>query len=166
MRAAYSSLPNIRVEPLRLAEHDLNATRMLSMMGCDDIDVGQLAWALRSSFLTLHRKCHSTSTAHFHCSEPLAPTGSPTKVCPVLRHRSPYSSEPNPKYTGFKAELRGTRFNSSQRSMLKLRTDVMDAYLWGNAPDLRSWLKGGRLVIVDLTDPFIDGEHGRTCPLW
>ena len=35
----YSGLEFVRVEPLRIAEQDLNASRMLSMMGADNLEV-------------------------------------------------------------------------------------------------------------------------------
>jgi len=38
-RRVYSSLRFVRVEPLRVAEEDLNAARMLSMMGADNLEV-------------------------------------------------------------------------------------------------------------------------------
>lgn len=38
-RVVYEQLKHIRVESLRIAEKDLNAARMLSMMGADDLEV-------------------------------------------------------------------------------------------------------------------------------
>ncbi|KAJ7190901.1 hypothetical protein C8J57DRAFT_1661876 [Mycena rebaudengoi] len=47
-RRAYASLENVHVEPLCLSEKDLTADRMLSLMGCDNLEV-----RLATSSLTL-----------------------------------------------------------------------------------------------------------------
>ena len=38
-KAVYKGLKHVHVEALRIAEKDINAGRMLSMMGMDDIEV-------------------------------------------------------------------------------------------------------------------------------
>jgi len=38
-RNVYAELPGVDVQPLYLSEGNLNAGRMLTMMGCDDIEV-------------------------------------------------------------------------------------------------------------------------------
>jgi len=41
--------------------------------------------------------------------------------------------------------------------MLKMRTDLLDSYLSDTAPSATSWFDDGKLVVVDLSDPFLDG---------
>jgi hypothetical protein len=57
----------------------------------------------------------------------------------------------------FKEELRQCKLNSSQRSMFKMRTDLLDSYLSETARNITSWFGHGKLVVVDLSDPFLDG---------
>jgi hypothetical protein len=42
--------------------------------------------------------------------------------------------------------------------MLQLRLDLLDSFLKGQDADMSSYFKPGRLVIIDLSDPFVDGE--------
>jgi len=42
--------------------------------------------------------------------------------------------------------------------MLKLRLDLLDSYLRPESPNIRSYFAVGEIVLVDLTDPFLDGE--------
>lgn len=44
-----------------------------------------------------------------------------------------------------------------QKAMLKLRFDLLDAFLRPEAPDVQSYFGAGKLVLIDLTDPFLDG---------
>jgi len=46
-----------------------------------------------------------------------------------------------------------------QKAMIKLRLDLLDAFLSPEAPDIQSYFCAGKLVLVDLTDPFLDGEN-------
>jgi len=42
--------------------------------------------------------------------------------------------------------------------MLQLRLDLLDSFLQGKGGDVSSFFKPGRLVIIDLSDPFVNGE--------
>jgi hypothetical protein len=42
--------------------------------------------------------------------------------------------------------------------MLQLRLDLLDSFLRGKGGDVSSFFKPGRLVIIDLSDPFVDGK--------
>ena len=46
-----------------------------------------------------------------------------------------------------------------QKAMIKLRLDLLDAFLRPEAQDIQSYFCAGKLVLIDLTDPFLDGEH-------
>lgn len=68
----------------------------------------------------------------------------------------------------FKRKINAIKFDRQQRAMITLRTDLLDSYVQDNAPDLTQWFGPGKLVIVDLTDPFVDGmchtiEHHPRC---
>jgi hypothetical protein len=52
-----------------------------------------------------------------------------------------------------------------QKAMIKLRLNLLDAFLRPEAPDMRSYFCAGNLVLVDLTDPFLDGEHSIITPI-
>ena len=43
--------------------------------------------------------------------------------------------------------------------MLQLRFDVLDTYVKRAVVTVSSWFKDGRLVIVDLTDAFVDRKY-------
>lgn len=55
--------------------------------------------------------------------------------------------------------MASTRLDGKQREMLQLRFDVLDTYVKRAAVAVSSWFKDGRLVIIDLTDPFVDREY-------
>ena len=55
--------------------------------------------------------------------------------------------------------MASTRLDGKQKDMLQLRFDVLDTYLKGAAVAVSSWFKDGRLVIVDLTDAFVDRKY-------
>lgn len=38
-KRVYSVLPNVKVKPLRIAESDLDVSRILTLMGADDLEV-------------------------------------------------------------------------------------------------------------------------------
>ena len=46
-----------------------------------------------------------------------------------------------------------------QKAMIKLRLDLLDAFLCPETQDIRSYFRAGEMVLVDLTDPFLDGEY-------
>lgn len=50
-RRVYSSLKYVTVEPLRVAEEDLNAPRMLSMMGADNLEVMSSGYIILPEFM-------------------------------------------------------------------------------------------------------------------
>ena len=43
--------------------------------------------------------------------------------------------------------------------MVKLRLDLLDAFLRPGAQVIQSNFCAGKLVLIDLTDPFLDGEN-------
>jgi len=45
-----------------------------------------------------------------------------------------------------------------QRMMINLRLDLLDAYLRPDSTELKSYFGAGQMVLVDLTDPFLDGK--------
>ncbi|KAJ7679430.1 hypothetical protein DFH06DRAFT_511250 [Mycena polygramma] len=59
-------------------------------------------------------------------------------------------------YREFKRRLDLEQLNFTQRAMIKLRLDLLDAFLRPGAPDIESYFAPGGLVLVDLTDPFLD----------
>ncbi|KAJ7430794.1 hypothetical protein B0H11DRAFT_2134212 [Mycena galericulata] len=59
-------------------------------------------------------------------------------------------------YQEFKRRLDLEKLNFTQRAMIKLRLDLLDAFLRPGAPDIESYFTAGGLVLVDLTDPFLD----------
>jgi hypothetical protein len=42
--------------------------------------------------------------------------------------------------------------------MLQLRLDLLDSFLKGDGEDITHFFRPGRLVIVDLSDPFVNCE--------
>ena len=52
--------------------------------------------------------------------------------------------------------MASARLDGKQRDMLQLRFDVLDTYVKRAVVTVSSWFKDGRLVIVDLTDAFVD----------
>lgn len=55
--------------------------------------------------------------------------------------------------------MESTRLDGKQRDMLQLRFDILNTYVKGAAVAVSSWFEDGRLVIVDLTDPFVDRKY-------
>jgi hypothetical protein len=47
----------------------------------------------------------------------------------------------------------------NQRSMFKMRTDLLDSYLSATEPSITSWFGHGKIIIFDLSDPFLDGAN-------
>jgi hypothetical protein len=56
----------------------------------------------------------------------------------------------------FQKRLKDPEFNKSQSAMLELRLDLLDSFLQGDDPDVKSFFKPGRLVILDISDPFVE----------
>ncbi|KAG8764562.1 hypothetical protein FRC15_007546 [Serendipita sp. 397] len=119
-KEVYSHLKHVRVEPLKLAEGDLNAKRMLSMMGWDDQETMPL---YLQSALAILRDMGSNFT-----------------------------------YGGFLHQLRQRIFNMSQSSMLQMRLGLLDSFLHGGGQDISSYFGPGKLLIIDLSDRFVDGK--------
>jgi hypothetical protein len=46
-----------------------------------------------------------------------------------------------------------------QKAMINIRLNLLDAFLHPEAREIKSYFCAGKLVLVDLTDPFLDGEH-------
>ncbi|KAJ7024784.1 hypothetical protein C8F04DRAFT_1130573 [Mycena alexandri] len=59
-------------------------------------------------------------------------------------------------YLEFSRRIEGQDLNRSQRAMLKLRLDLLDAFVLAGGDEIESHFTAGGLVIVDLTDPFLD----------
>jgi len=55
--------------------------------------------------------------------------------------------------------MASTRLDGKQKYMLQLRFDGLDTYVKGAAVAVSSWFGDGRLVIVDLTDAFVDRKY-------
>ncbi|KAG8841033.1 hypothetical protein FRB91_005426 [Serendipita sp. 411] len=119
-KRVYSGLKYVSVKALKIAEKDLNASRMLSMMGADNLEAAPLY---------LHR------------------------ALSILREMGSDGFN----YGEFRKRLSEQDFNGSQTAMLQLRFDLLDSFLRGEGSDLTSFFKPGRLIIIDLSDPFVDG---------
>jgi hypothetical protein len=74
----------------------------------------------------------------------------------VILDTIPYSCQ---SLSAFRERLSSSEFNQSQMAMLQLRLDLLDSFLQGTGGDVSFFFKPGRLVIIDLSDPFIDGER-------
>jgi hypothetical protein len=59
----------------------------------------------------------------------------------------------------FRKRLKDPEFSKAQSAMLELRLDLLDSFLQGNGPDVKSFFKSGRLVIIDISDPFVECEY-------
>ncbi|KAJ6577804.1 hypothetical protein B0H19DRAFT_1370886 [Mycena capillaripes] len=60
-------------------------------------------------------------------------------------------------YQEFKRQIGLEQLNPTQKAMIKLRLDLLDAFIHPSAADIQSYFTAGGLVLVDLTDPFLDG---------
>ncbi|KAJ7735542.1 hypothetical protein DFH07DRAFT_905815 [Mycena maculata] len=60
-------------------------------------------------------------------------------------------------YLEFKRRIGLECLNATQQAMIKLRLDLLDCFLRPGACDIESYFTSGGLVLVDLTDPFLDG---------
>jgi hypothetical protein len=71
------------------------------------------------------------------------------------------------EFLDFRKRLSDSEFNQKQMAMLQLRLDLLDSFLRGRGGDISSFFKPGRLVIVDLSDPFVDCEaYPDFCSYW
>ncbi|KAJ7077010.1 hypothetical protein B0H15DRAFT_862818 [Mycena belliarum] len=119
-RAAYASLPQVRIAPLFLSEGDLTADRMLALMGCDNME---------------------TMPLYMHTALLLIRTMGVDAF----------------RYSEFKHQISREHLNPTQKAMIKLRLDLLDSFIRPTAPNIQSYFTPGGLVLVDLTDPFLDG---------
>ncbi|KAF8178996.1 hypothetical protein K438DRAFT_1604125, partial [Mycena galopus ATCC 62051] len=60
-------------------------------------------------------------------------------------------------YIEFKRRIGLERLDMKQKSMIELRLHLLDAFLRPGARNIESYFTAGGLVLVDLTDPFLDG---------
>ncbi|KAJ7041472.1 hypothetical protein C8F04DRAFT_994581 [Mycena alexandri] len=60
-------------------------------------------------------------------------------------------------YLEFKRKLALEDLNDKQRAMIKLRLDLLDAFVRPGGAEVESYFTPGGVVLVDLTDPFLDG---------
>ncbi|KAJ7463035.1 hypothetical protein FB451DRAFT_1495209, partial [Mycena latifolia] len=58
------------------------------------------------------------------------------------------------RYLEFKRRIRLERLDAKQQAMIKLRLDLLDAFIRPGAHEIESYFTPGGLVLVDLTDPF------------
>ncbi|KAJ7915996.1 hypothetical protein B0H13DRAFT_2451776 [Mycena leptocephala] len=60
-------------------------------------------------------------------------------------------------YLEFKRRIGLERLAPQQKAMIKLRLDLLDAFIRPEVCEIESYFAAGGLVLVDLTDPFLDG---------
>ncbi|KAF8144663.1 hypothetical protein K438DRAFT_1500501, partial [Mycena galopus ATCC 62051] len=60
-------------------------------------------------------------------------------------------------YLEFKRRISLESLDPKQKAMIKLRLDLLDAFIRPDAHEMESYFTAGGLVLVDLTDPFLDG---------
>ncbi|KAJ7080294.1 hypothetical protein C8R44DRAFT_70625 [Mycena epipterygia] len=60
-------------------------------------------------------------------------------------------------YIEFKRKIGLESLNPMQKAMIKLRLDLLDAFIHPGVRNIESYFAAGGLVLVDLTDPFLDG---------
>ncbi|KAJ6577847.1 hypothetical protein B0H19DRAFT_1253149 [Mycena capillaripes] len=60
-------------------------------------------------------------------------------------------------YQEFKRQLGIQQLAPTQRAMIELRLNLLDAFIHPGAREIKSYFTAGGLVLVDLTDPFLDG---------
>ncbi|KAJ7203056.1 hypothetical protein GGX14DRAFT_369856, partial [Mycena pura] len=60
-------------------------------------------------------------------------------------------------YLEFKRRIGRENLDPKQKAMIKLRLDLLDAFMRPDAQEVESYFAAGGLVLVDLTDPFLDG---------
>ncbi|KAJ7639335.1 hypothetical protein FB45DRAFT_740491 [Roridomyces roridus] len=60
-------------------------------------------------------------------------------------------------YLEFKRRIALEPLDVKQKAMLKLRTDLLDCFIHPGAREIQTYFRAGGLVLIDLTDPFLDG---------
>ncbi|EJD43831.1 hypothetical protein AURDEDRAFT_65958 [Auricularia subglabra TFB-10046 SS5] len=120
-KRAYAHLPNVDVRALYLAERDLSAPRMLSLMGWSEGDKMPLY------LFTVMQMVRSMGSENF-------------------------------SYARFREQLKRERFDPTQQAFLAQRLRLLDGFMSTTAPSISSTFVPGQLVIVDLTDPYLDGS--------
>ncbi|KAJ7773964.1 hypothetical protein B0H16DRAFT_1510550 [Mycena metata] len=60
-------------------------------------------------------------------------------------------------YIEFKRRIALEDLDAKQRAMIKLRLDLLDAFVRPGGAEVESYFTPGGMVLVDLTDPFLDG---------
>ncbi|KAK7035579.1 p-loop containing nucleoside triphosphate hydrolase protein [Favolaschia claudopus] len=60
-------------------------------------------------------------------------------------------------YQTFKRKLDEEKLDFKQKSMIELRLNLLDAFIKPGARKIDSYFSPGGIVLVDLTDPFLDG---------
>ncbi|KAJ7085501.1 hypothetical protein B0H15DRAFT_847075 [Mycena belliarum] len=60
-------------------------------------------------------------------------------------------------YSEFRRKIGLEPLNAGQKAMFELRMDPLDEFIRPYAPDIQSHFSRGGLVLIDLTDPFLDG---------
>jgi len=159
----YKGLRHVHIEALRIAEKDINAGRMLSMMGADDLEVHTFSQS-RTSFKS---DDFCSRKYRYICIRPFLSCVKwdlITSHTPVRKYCLICFTVSLTKCLDFRMRLRQSNFSPNQMSMLQLRLDLLDSFLRGRGGDISLFFKPGRLVIVDLSDPFIDCEaHLHFC---
>ena len=150
----YGVLPKVRVQPLQIAERDLDVSRILTLMGADDMEVCLICCFIETYSAKTIPSQHVPLYMH--------------KALSVLRELGPERFSYQGKHfngtifriliplLAFKTKMASTRLDGKQKDMLQLRFDVLDTYVKGATDPVSSWFKDGRLVIIDLTDAFVD----------
>ncbi|KAJ7185119.1 hypothetical protein GGX14DRAFT_627787 [Mycena pura] len=59
-------------------------------------------------------------------------------------------------YLEFKRKIRLERLDPKQTAMIELRLDLLDAFIQPGVREIESYFTAGGLVLIDLTDPFLD----------
>lgn len=158
MTTVYETLPNVSVKPLHIQESDLRDGRILSLMGGDD-PVGFIAVALFFLYiLSRDRNIHCTKILQSPFSGPSGSENSPMLVSSTritFLNICPDALRPD-----FKDRLKAqTVFGPAERVAIQQRLGLLESLFSNQKEDLSSVLSNDRTVIVDLTDPLIDGER-------
>ena len=67
-------------------------------------------------------------------------------------------ADSGPLHEEFKRQLASEKLDRVQKAMLKLRLDLLDSFLQPGSPNIQSYFAAGNIVLIDLTDPFLDGR--------
>ncbi|KAJ6457687.1 hypothetical protein C8R45DRAFT_1184394 [Mycena sanguinolenta] len=60
------------------------------------------------------------------------------------------------KYSEFKRRIEAASLDGKQKAMITLRLNLLDGFIRPGARQIQSYFSAGGLVLVDLTDPFLD----------